>query len=219
MEAAEVWCQHGVVLAFVVLGAWDLGRGRAAILERSRAKRAIKFKLSLEIFRRKCAGSDLRVISTKGETDAFGLLSRTAREKIWVASPKMAQTPTGVSYLRVATRRTRRFSAGCRLPRRAPEPLADGARSARKNLERAAQNDANVSLISTESLSRGILSPPAGIPPASGGIPPRLRGGQPPPARLRRLSPLQGKLTARNRGPPLPRGEVRQAILLARDVD
>jgi hypothetical protein len=26
-------------------------------------------------------------------------------------------------------------------------------------------------------------------------------------------------LTARNRGPPLPRGEVRQAILLARDVD
>ena len=127
----------------------------------------------------------------------------------------MAQTPTGVSYLRVATRRTRRFSAGCRLPRRAPEPLADGARSARKNLERAAQNDANVSLISTESLSRGILSPPAGIPPASGGIPPPSAGG----SRLRRLSPLQGKLTARNRGPPLPRGEVRQAILLARDVD
>ena len=170
-----------------------------AILERSRAKRAIKFKLSLEIFRRKCAGSDLRVISTKGETDAFGLLSRTAREKIWVASPKMAQTPTGVSYLRVATRRTRRFSAGCRSPRRAPEPLADGARSARKNLERAAQNDANVSLISTESLSRGILSSPAGIPPASGGNPPRLRGGQPPPAAF----PPSGEIDCpKSRSPP-----------------
>ena len=121
---------------------------------------------------------------TKGETDAFGLLSRAAREKIWGASPKMVQTPTGVSYLRVATRRTRRCSAGCRLPRRVPEPLADGARSARENLERAAQNDANVSLISTESLSRGFPRlrrdsphlrrdpPPPPAAAASGGFPP-----------------------------------------------